>query len=151
MTPNFKMSHYQGNVCFDMADLQAAGITTYRLYGGMPRGEWHDDDGIYSAPTIVDIKATPPVESHARRPCGSRRRGATQCCRGRGVEQGRLFQTGTRCLKVKHATWRRRAIAGPCEGPSGAAAPLRLRRTTVRFRPETLGLLCQRACPPTDA
>jgi hypothetical protein len=49
----------EGNVRFDMADLQAAGITTYRLYGGMSRGEWHDDDGIYSAPTIADIKANP--------------------------------------------------------------------------------------------
>jgi hypothetical protein len=49
----------EGNVRFDTADLQAASITTYRLYGGMPHREWHDDDGIYGAPTIADIKANP--------------------------------------------------------------------------------------------
>ena len=36
----------EGNVRFDMADLQEAGITTYRIYGGMHRWEWQDDDGV---------------------------------------------------------------------------------------------------------
>src|ERR671931_286721 len=36
----------EGNVRFGIADLQEAGITTYRIYGGMPRWEWQDDDGV---------------------------------------------------------------------------------------------------------
>ena len=51
----------EGNVRFDIADLQEAGITTYRIYGGMHRWEWQDDDGVYGAPTIAEIKANPNV------------------------------------------------------------------------------------------
>ena len=51
----------EGNVRFDVADLQQAGITTYRIYGGMSRWEWEDDDGIYGLPTIADIQANPEV------------------------------------------------------------------------------------------
>jgi hypothetical protein len=51
----------EGNVRFDIADLHAAGITTYRIYGGMSRWEWQDNDGIYGAPTIAEIKANPNV------------------------------------------------------------------------------------------
>jgi hypothetical protein len=51
----------EGNVRFDIADLQEAGITTYRIYGGMHRWEWEDDDGVYGAPTTADIKANPNV------------------------------------------------------------------------------------------
>jgi hypothetical protein len=49
----------EGNVRFDVADLQDAGINTYRIYGGMSRWEWQDDDGIYGSPTIDEIKADP--------------------------------------------------------------------------------------------
>jgi hypothetical protein len=51
----------EGNVRFDIADLQEAGITTYCIYSGMPRWEWQDDDGVYGAPTIAEIKANPNV------------------------------------------------------------------------------------------
>jgi hypothetical protein len=51
----------EGNVRFAIADLQNAGITTYRLYGGMSRWEWQDDDGVYGWPTIAEIKANPDV------------------------------------------------------------------------------------------
>jgi hypothetical protein len=51
----------EGNVRFDIADLQEAGIATYRVYGGMPRWEWRDDDGVYGAPTIAEIKENPAV------------------------------------------------------------------------------------------
>ena len=47
----------EGNVRFDVADLQDAGINTYRIYGGMSRWEWEDDDGVYGTPTIDEIKA----------------------------------------------------------------------------------------------
>jgi transcriptional regulator with GAF, ATPase, and Fis domain len=42
--------------------------------------------------------ADPTVESHARPICGSCRRGANQGCRGRRVEQERLFQN-------EHGVW----------------------------------------------
>jgi hypothetical protein len=48
-------------------------------------------------------------------------------------------QHGTRCLAVKHATGRRRAVAGPHAWPAGAAAPLSLCRTTVCARLEPWG------------
>jgi hypothetical protein len=51
----------EGNVRFDIDDLVEAGITTYRIYGGMSRWEWQDDDGDYGMPTITDIKANPNV------------------------------------------------------------------------------------------
>jgi hypothetical protein len=51
----------EGNVRFDINDLVEAGITTYRIYGGMSRWEWQDDDGDYGAPTIEAIKANPNV------------------------------------------------------------------------------------------
>jgi hypothetical protein len=51
----------EGNVRFDIRDLQDAGITTYRIYGGMSRWEWADDDGVYGAPTIEEIQKDPDV------------------------------------------------------------------------------------------
>ena len=35
----------EGNVGFAVADLQGAGLSTYRIYGGMSRWEQADDDG----------------------------------------------------------------------------------------------------------
>lgn len=49
----------EGNVRFDVTDLQDAGINTYRIWGGMSRWEWQDDDGVYGSPTIDQIKANP--------------------------------------------------------------------------------------------
>ena len=51
----------EGNVRFDIADLQDAGINTYRIYGGMARWEWQDDSSTYGSPTIDQIKADPSV------------------------------------------------------------------------------------------
>lgn len=51
----------EGNVRFDIGDLTAAGINTYRIYGGMSRWEAQDDDGVYGSPTIAQIKADPNV------------------------------------------------------------------------------------------
>lgn len=51
----------EGNVRFDIADLQDAGINTYRIYGGMARWEWQDDSSTYGSPTIDQIKADPGV------------------------------------------------------------------------------------------
>jgi hypothetical protein len=51
----------EGNVRFDVADLEDAGVSTYRIYGGMSRWEWQDDDGVYGEPTIDQIKADPNV------------------------------------------------------------------------------------------
>ena len=49
----------EGNVRFDVNDLTGAGINTYRIYGGMARWEWQDDDGVYGSPSIADIRANP--------------------------------------------------------------------------------------------
>jgi len=51
----------EGNVRFNVADLQDAGLNTYRVYGGMSRWERQDDDGVYGSPTIDQIKANPSV------------------------------------------------------------------------------------------
>jgi hypothetical protein len=51
----------EGNVRFDVADLQDAGINTYRIYGGMCRWEWQNDSSTYGSPTIDQIKANPGV------------------------------------------------------------------------------------------
>jgi hypothetical protein len=51
----------EGNVRFDIDDLVEAGLTTYRIYGGMSRWEWEDDDGVYGAPTVEAITADPNV------------------------------------------------------------------------------------------
>jgi hypothetical protein len=53
----------EGNVRFNIADLQEAGINTYRVYGGMSRWEAQDDDGVFGSPTIAEIKANPGVIS----------------------------------------------------------------------------------------
>jgi hypothetical protein len=55
----------EGNVRFDAADLQDAGVNTYRIYGGMSRWEAQDDDGIYGLPSIAEIKANPDVVNWA--------------------------------------------------------------------------------------
>src|SRR5215510_15655870 len=47
----------EGNVRFNVADLQAAGMNTYRIYGGMSRWEATDDDGVFGSPSIAQIKA----------------------------------------------------------------------------------------------
>jgi len=47
----------EGNVRFDVTDLQDAGMNTYRIYGGMSRWEAQDDDGVYGSPSIAEIKA----------------------------------------------------------------------------------------------
>jgi len=49
----------EGNVRFNVADLQDIGYNTYRVYGGMSRWEAQDDDGVYGSPTIAQIKADP--------------------------------------------------------------------------------------------
>lgn len=51
----------EGNVRFDVTDMQDAGINTYRIYGGMSRWEWQDDSSTYGSPTIDQIKADPSV------------------------------------------------------------------------------------------
>jgi hypothetical protein len=51
----------EGNVRFDVADLEDAGVNTYRIYGGMSRWEWQDDDGVYGKPNIDEIKIDPNV------------------------------------------------------------------------------------------
>jgi hypothetical protein len=51
----------EGNVRFNISDLTAAGINTYRVYGGMQRWEGTDDDAAYGTPTIAQIKANPGV------------------------------------------------------------------------------------------
>ncbi|HEX8221503.1 MAG TPA: hypothetical protein VF914_20110 [Chloroflexia bacterium] len=47
----------EGNVRFNIADLQDAGVNTYRVYGGMQRWEQQDDDGVFGSPSIAQIKA----------------------------------------------------------------------------------------------
>ncbi len=49
----------EGNVRFNINDLTEIGYNTYRVYGGMQRWEAQDDDGVYGAPTIAQIKADP--------------------------------------------------------------------------------------------
>lgn len=49
----------EGNVNFDLKDLQDLGINTYRIYGGMSRWEAEDDDEDYGEPSINEIKANP--------------------------------------------------------------------------------------------
>jgi hypothetical protein len=51
----------EGSSRFDIADVRDLGINTYRIFGGMPRWEPHDDDGFYGSPTIEQIKANPDV------------------------------------------------------------------------------------------
>jgi len=55
----------EGNVRFAVADLQDAGVSTYRVYGGMSRWEWQDDDGAYGAPSTDQIKADPNLRPAA--------------------------------------------------------------------------------------
>lgn len=51
----------EGNINFDLKDLQDLGINTYRIYGGMSRWEPEDDDGKYGWPEIAQIKANPNI------------------------------------------------------------------------------------------
>ena len=51
----------EGNINFDIKDLQDLGINTYRIYGGMSRWEAEDDDGKYGWPSIDEIKANPNI------------------------------------------------------------------------------------------
>ncbi|TAF32972.1 MAG: hypothetical protein EAZ69_17140 [Oscillatoriales cyanobacterium] len=51
----------EGNINFDLKDLQDLGINTYRIYGGMSRWESEDDDGKYGWPEISQIKANPNI------------------------------------------------------------------------------------------
>ncbi|MGB3511112.1 MAG: hypothetical protein WBA93_18130 [Microcoleaceae cyanobacterium] len=58
-------THYigacEGNVNFDLDDLQDLGMNTYRIYGGMSRWEYEDDDGKYGLPSIAEIKTNPNI------------------------------------------------------------------------------------------
>ena len=45
----------EGNVRFNIADLQDAGMNTSRIYGGMSRWEAQDDDGVFGSPSIAEI------------------------------------------------------------------------------------------------
>ena len=49
----------EGNTRFNIADMRDLGINTYRIYGGMSRWEWLDDDGVYGSPSIAAIKSNP--------------------------------------------------------------------------------------------
>ena len=51
----------EGNINFDLKDLQDLGINTYRIYGGMSRWEPEDDDGKYGWPQISEIKTNPNI------------------------------------------------------------------------------------------
>lgn len=51
----------EGNLNFDIADLQDLGVNTYRIYGGMSRWEAQDDDDVYGWPSIAKIKANPNI------------------------------------------------------------------------------------------
>jgi hypothetical protein len=51
----------EGNINFDIKDLQDLGVNTYRIYGGMSRWEPEDDDGKYGWPSIAQIKANPQI------------------------------------------------------------------------------------------
>ncbi len=51
----------EGDQYFNINDLKDLGINTYRIYGGMSRWEWQDDDGVFGSPTIAQIKANPSV------------------------------------------------------------------------------------------
>lgn len=56
----------EGNVNFDLADLEDLNINTYRIYGGMSRWESEDDDGVYGWPAIAQIKQDPDLISWQR-------------------------------------------------------------------------------------
>ena len=49
----------EGNTRFNIADMRDLAINTYRIYGGMSRWEWLDDDGVYGSPSIAAIKSNP--------------------------------------------------------------------------------------------
>jgi hypothetical protein len=49
----------EGSDRFDIRDLTDCGINTYRIFGGMPRFEREDDDGVYGSPSIQEIKSDP--------------------------------------------------------------------------------------------
>lgn len=51
----------EGNINFDLNDLQDLGINTYRIYGGMARWEAEDDDSVYGWPSIAEIKTNPNI------------------------------------------------------------------------------------------
>jgi hypothetical protein len=51
----------EGDQYFNINDLTDLGINTYRIYGGMSRWEWQDDDGNFGSPTIAQIEANPNV------------------------------------------------------------------------------------------
>lgn len=51
----------RGITNFNIADFTDLGINTYRFYSGMGPWEYEDDDGVFGAPTIDQIKADPGV------------------------------------------------------------------------------------------
>jgi hypothetical protein len=51
----------EGNTRFNIEDLRDTGINTYRIYGGMSRWEPQDDDGVFGAQSIADIKKNPQI------------------------------------------------------------------------------------------
>ena len=68
----------EGSARFNINDIVDLGINNYRIWGGMSRWEYEDDDGVYGSPTIAEIKANPDVINWAwwdnamtNPPCGS--------------------------------------------------------------------------------
>ena len=51
----------EGSARFNINDIVDLGINNYRIWGGMSRWEYEDDDGVYGSPTIAEIKANPEV------------------------------------------------------------------------------------------
>ncbi|MGE5529730.1 MAG: hypothetical protein ACM3X6_11400 [Patescibacteria group bacterium] len=51
----------EGDVDFNVNDMLDLGINVYRMWWGMGRLEWQDDDGVYGSPTIAEIKANPDI------------------------------------------------------------------------------------------
>jgi len=68
----------EGSARFNINDIVDLGINNYRIWGGMSRWEYEDDDGVYGSPTIAEIKANPDVinwvwwdNAMTNPPCGS--------------------------------------------------------------------------------
>jgi hypothetical protein len=51
----------EGDTDYNINQMLDLGINSYRIYGGMSRWEYQDDDGVYGSPTIDQIKADPNV------------------------------------------------------------------------------------------
>jgi hypothetical protein len=49
----------EGGCRFDVNELVDSNVTSIRLWGGMARWEYEDDDGVYGSPSIAQIEADP--------------------------------------------------------------------------------------------